>query len=136
MLNALGFDADETPSDDCPTIDDQPTRVIVRESHCMVGWVEWIAIHKSDEAGLRIADEIALALQDYPIVDEDLFSEIEDEDCSETWVNCFDSQERFAYLREHGVTIDRDNRPDVAKAVAGEWGYAANLLPCPSDLLC
>lgn len=137
MLKALGFDGEDTP-DDCPTIpgsDDEPTRLIVRENHWAVGWVEWIAIHESDEAGLKIADAIIEAKNDYPIIDEELFSEIEDEDCNETWVNCFDPKERFTYLREHGVTIDSDNRPDVAKAVAGEWGYAANLLPNPSDLL-
>lgn len=136
MLNALGFDNDEDVADDCPTIDDEPTRIIVRENHFAVGWVEWIAIHESDEAGLRIADEIAEALQDYCIVDESLFSEIEDEDCCETWKNCYDSQDRYKYLREHGVTIDSDNRWSVAKAVAGDWGEAAQWLPCPSELIC
>lgn len=136
MLTALGFDG-ENVGDDCPTdSDDEPTRVIVRENHWAVGWVEWIAIHESDEAGLRIADVIAEALQDYPIIDEMLFSEIEDEDCCETWSNCFDPQERFKYLREHGVTVDSDNRLSIARAVGGDWGEAVQWLPCPSDLLC
>ncbi len=134
MLNALGFD-NETASDDCPTIDDEPTRIIVRENHWAVGWIEWIAIHESDEVGLKIADEIIEAKNQYPIIDEALFSEIEHEDCSETWTNCYDSQERFAYLREHDVIIDNNNRLSVAKAVAGDWGEAAQWLNCPSDIL-
>ena len=39
MLAALGGESD--------------TVQVVRESHWAVGWVEWIAIHESDEAALR-----------------------------------------------------------------------------------
>lgn len=135
MLNALGFDDSENVADDCPTDgDDEPTRVIVRENHWAVGWVEWIAIHESDTDGLAIADKIAEALEDYPVVDDDLFSDMEDCECATTWAECYDPSERLSYLREH-----IDNRKgvfrDVRKAVAGCWYSAGNLLPCPSDIL-
>ncbi|MEH2570123.1 hypothetical protein [Bradyrhizobium sp. AZCC 2289] len=34
------------------------TVIVVRETHYLVGWVEWIAIHQDDEKALAIADEI------------------------------------------------------------------------------
>ena len=169
MLNALGFDADECASDDCPLVDDnEPTRVVVRENHWAVGWVEWIAVHYTDVDGLRIADERAARLQDYPILDEELWSEYEDTDCAETWSNCFDRAERAAYLRKHAslewlpvepisvplgvpslpgmsdvtLSLERERLERVARfrslraCLRGGWYEAANLLPCPSDLLC
>ena len=136
MLIALGFDGNENAPHWCPLDGDgEPTRVIVRENHWAVGWVEWIAIHKSDDAGLMIADEVAERLQDYPIVDETLYSEIEDEDCRETWANCYSPKERLAYLREHiGSGISGAFR-EFRDACRGDWYAAANLLPCPSDIL-
>lgn len=134
MLNALGFDDDECAPDDCPLVDDDPTRVVVRENHWAVGWIEWIAIHHTDTAALRIADGLAARLQDYPILDEALWSEYEDDDCCETWTNCFDQRERAAYLRKHVSDLSGIFR-ELRSAVRGEWYEAANLLPCPSDLL-
>lgn len=136
MLNALGFDAGENVGDDCPVEgdDDEPTRIIVREDHWAAGWVEWIAIHESDAAGLKIADDIAERLEDYPIIDETVHSEIEDADCRETWSNCYDPRERLEYLREHMYTQEGVFR-SVRAACRGDWYEAANLLPCPSDLV-
>lgn len=136
MLNALGFDSNETVSDNCPTdTTDEPTRIIVRENHWAVEWVEWIAIHESDEAGLRIADTIIKAKQDYPVIDESLWSEYEDTECNEVWANCFKPKERSDYLKTHSVTICPENKLSVKAAIQGNWSEAANLLPCPSDIL-
>ncbi len=134
MLTSLGFDDDELPSNNCPTVDDDPTRVIVRENHWAVGWVEWIAIHHADTVGLQIADEQKSRLRDYPILDEELWSEYEDSDCCETWTNCYDPRERAAYLREHVSDLSGMFR-ELRSAVRGGWYEASNLLPCPSDLL-
>lgn len=61
------------------------TVTVVREGHWAVGWIEWIAIHQDDGKALKIADEIAGALEDYPIVDESDFSEREFEAVHEYW---------------------------------------------------
>jgi len=134
MLNALGFDANKDPSDDCPTIADEPTRLIVLENHWAVGWVEWIAIHDSDTKGLKIADDCQRALTDYPILDGELFSELENEECSETWLNCYVPRERLKYIREN-VSREWCKFRDVREACRGSWYHAACMLPCPSDLL-
>jgi len=44
MLKALGGESE--------------TVIVVRETHWAVGWVEWIAIHESDDKALKIADDI------------------------------------------------------------------------------
>ena len=114
------------------------TVTVVRESHWAVGWVEWIAIHTDDGAALQIADQIKGDLADYPVVDESLWSEYEDNDCSETWANCYDPSDRLAYLKDHvgRDSLIRAGWRDIRAATRKDgWGYAANILPCPSDLL-
>jgi hypothetical protein len=58
---------------------------VVRESHWAVGWVEWIAIHESDQAALTKANEIKDQINDYPVVDEDHWSALEDDEAAEFW---------------------------------------------------
>jgi hypothetical protein len=108
------------------------TVVVVHESHWAVGWVEWIGIHKSDASGIRIASECLRKIEDYPILDEDDYSEREDRECELTWTNCYRPKERARYLRDRGVTV---GFRDLRAAVNGDWHAASNLLPCPSDII-
>jgi hypothetical protein len=39
------------------------TVIVVSENHWACGWVEWIAIHESDEAALRLADQHGIVFQ-------------------------------------------------------------------------
>lgn len=61
------------------------TVYLVRESHWACGWLEWIAIHESDEAALRAADEMLCALSNYPVLDEDNLGEMEHEAVCSYW---------------------------------------------------
>lgn len=61
------------------------TVIVVRESHWAVGWVEWIAIHATDEAALAIADRALAALADYPCLNEDAWSEMEWNEAADYW---------------------------------------------------
>jgi hypothetical protein len=45
------------------------TVVRVEENHWAVGWVAWIAIHESNDAALKVADEFNERLGNYPILD-------------------------------------------------------------------
>lgn len=107
--------------------------VVVRESHWVCGWVEWIAIHESAAEQIAKAENILECLEGYLIVNENDFSEEEDKECAEVWENCYTWRERAAYLRQHshGVTPWRD----LLAAVRGSWYHAANMLHCPSDLI-
>lgn len=107
---------------------------IVRESHWACGWVEWIAIHETNVRALELAESIMARLEDYPVIDEDLWSQYEDEDCRATWENCYDAKERLAYFRRHGHTSN--GLASMLKAIRrGDWYEAANMLHCPSDLI-
>lgn len=71
MLQALGGESD--------------TVQVVRESHWAVGWVEWLAIHQDDDKALQIADEVQAGLADYPVVNEDHWSELEWNEAADYW---------------------------------------------------
>lgn len=112
----------------------EATVQVVRESHWACGWVEWIAIHESDEAALKCADEIRDQFEDYPVVDEELYSQYEETECEATWSGCMDAKERLEYMRSHGHS--RAGVAAMLRAVRdGDWSEAANALNCPSDLI-
>jgi hypothetical protein len=50
--------------------EDGETVVVVRESHFLCGWVEWLAIREDAGEKLAEADRIGERLQQYPILDE------------------------------------------------------------------
>lgn len=80
------------------------TVTVVRESHWAVGWVEWIAIHQDDEAALRTADELRERYNDYPVLDENDFSEREWEGAQSCWTN-LPLRERVDLCRDEGLSI-------------------------------
>lgn len=85
---------------------------VVREGHWAVGWVEWIAIHESDAAALREADEIAAALADYPVVDEMHWSELEYDEACDFWSR-MSVHERMEYCRDVGISLFAARRDDL-----------------------
>lgn len=103
---------------------------VVRENHWAVGWVEWIAIHESAMAQLEIADRIKGELEDYPVIDEGLWSEYEQADADETWRNCFRPKERIEYIRKHRPQFEPRSLSDLLGCVRGHYflGYASELL--------
>jgi hypothetical protein len=106
------------------------TVLVIRESHWAVGWVEWIAIHATDETALRKADGIQEGLQSYPVVNEDHWSELEQEEASEVWSACYNDQQRVAYMREHRSQFEFHNFADMLGCARGRYfaGYASDLL--------
>ena len=64
------------------------TVTVVREGHWAVGWVEWIAIHQDDSRALEIADGLRADLDDYPVLNEDDFSQRESDLVTEYWDGC------------------------------------------------
>lgn len=106
------------------------TVLVVREGHWAVGWVEWIAIHKDDEAALRKADAMKERLEDYPILDEEDFSEREMESANSVWKDCYSVEERIRYIREFRDQFEFHDFRDMLGCVRGEYfiGYASGLL--------
>lgn len=118
----------------CPEVEvgDECSVQVVRESHWAVGWVEWIAIHESDAVALAVADKAKGKLEDYPVLNEELWSQFEDEECCAMWEG-MDASERIQYFRKRSHTVS-DWRSLMA-AMRGSWYDAANMLHCPSDLI-
>lgn len=106
------------------------TIIVVRESHWAVGWVEWIAIHQSDEKALRAGDELREAYDQYPVVNEDHWSQLENEDAQQTWTNCFSDSDRLDYIRSHRSQFEFHDMADLIANVRGRYfsGYASELL--------
>lgn len=129
LADTLSTETHDIPS----ALDEESSVQIVRENHWAVGWVEWIAIHSSNTAAIARAQELCKRANDYPVLDEENFSRIEDDDCEQTWRECFDPSERIAYFRCHSYTAS--SLADLIRAMRGDWYAAANMLHSPSDLI-
>lgn len=116
---------------DCQDDDgDGQSPLIVRESHWAVGWVEWVAIHESNEAALRAADKLAERLEGYPILSEDDFSNEEQEEAETVWRDCYSAKDRIAWIRRHRSQFEPQSFADLLGCVRGRYflGYAGELL--------
>jgi hypothetical protein len=54
-------------------------------NHWACGWYSLFIIHETDTAALKTADDMAAALADYPVLDEEALSEKEHEEATEAW---------------------------------------------------
>lgn len=116
MLKALGGESE--------------TVIVVREGHWACGWVEWIAIDQDDARALAIADDLNERLEDYPVLDEDDWSQREQDEANDIWRDCYDAAERIAYIREHRSQFEFSDIRDMLACVRGEYfaGYASELI--------
>jgi hypothetical protein len=106
------------------------TVTVVRESHWACGWIEWIAIHQDDEKALEIADAQIALLEDYPILNEDDFSNEENEEAQEVWRNCYSVKERLDYIRRHSSQFEFRDYAELLGCVRGNYfaGHAGELI--------
>lgn len=80
-------------------------------SHWGPGWFELILIDPSDEKAFNTAYELAGALEDYPVVDESDWSDLEYEEISTQW--CDGSlSDRVDYCSSAGVSVFAARRDD------------------------
>lgn len=104
--------------------------LVVREGHWAVGWVEWIAIHKGNTAALKIADALREDYENYPVLDEEDFSNRESESADWIWREAYSVSERIKYIREHPSQFEFRSRREVLDVVRGKYfnGYASELI--------
>ena len=77
---------------------------VVREGHWAVGWIEWIAIHKGDSKALEVADSITEGLEDYPVVNEDHWSDLEWTEAHDYWES-MSLAERVRWCQDYGCSV-------------------------------
>lgn len=58
---------------------------VVRETHDLVGWVEWVAIHESNTSALELADKLLGDLESYPVLSDEDWSNLETEQIENYW---------------------------------------------------
>lgn len=106
------------------------SRFVVRESHWAVGWVEWIAIHESDTAALKLCDGLRESADDYPVLDENDFSNREQEAANTIWRDCYSQAERVKYVRAHRSQFNFRGLRDALACLRGDYfaGYASEIL--------
>jgi hypothetical protein len=106
------------------------TVIVVRERHWAVGWVEWIAIHKSDTQAVEIQKEIENDLELYPVLNDDSYSEMEGKEADEVWKNCYNDEDRLEYIRKNREQFYFNDWGEIRQVVKGEYftGYACELI--------
>lgn len=76
-----------------------------RATHPAVGWIDTLMLRSdAPQALIDIANKIQDDLDDYPVVDDDVFSEVEDEDADLAW-RCLSIEERTDLLAKAGVDL-------------------------------
>ncbi len=106
------------------------SRQVIRENHWAVGWVEWIAIHEIDSAALELCDGLRESADDYSVLDEQDFSDREQEAANTVWKDCYSEKERAEYVRAHRSQFEFRGLRDAVACLRGEYfaGYASEIL--------
>jgi hypothetical protein len=97
--------------------------------HWACGWWEALAVRSGSDVE-PIANDIEAALEDYPVVDEEDFSNLETEEANEIWKDCYDKNDRIEYIRKHRRQFDFRDFRDMLSCVRGQYfaGYANELI--------
>ncbi len=99
-------------------------------NHWAVGWVEYLLVNPECKAAIELADKLREKLKDYPVLDENDFSNLENDEANEVWRNCYSPSERIKYIREHTSQFEFRGFSDMLGCVRGKYfaGYASELL--------
>jgi hypothetical protein len=100
---------------------------VLHFGHWAVGWTEWIAtLPQHQEAVEKMED----ALDSYPVLDEDDYSERETNAANDVWRDCYNTKERIAYIKKHPSQFEFNDFADLMGCVRGHYfaGYAGDLL--------
>lgn len=101
--------------------EDDDMVVVVRESHWAVGWIEWIGIRQDAYDQLRTADAIRARLEDYPVVDEDHWSELEWTRAADYWAQASIGERIYWISESHcGASVFAARRDDLPPDDNGE----------------
>ena len=105
--------------------DDASSPVIVRESHFLVGWVEWVAIHPSNVEAVKAAEEIEACLDRHPVLDDVAFSALERDEYQTAWDNY--GKRDFARLIESAWGLPRFSADILVDAPSLQEAYEAGI---------
>ena len=96
------------------------TVLVIRDSHWAVGWVETIYVHESDKKALRAADSMRDKIDNqYPILSEEDWSELEWETASNYW-EAMSVRERAEWCKRYRVSVFAARRAEIPSDPSGE----------------
>ena len=102
---------------------------IHRFGHWACGWWEALCVKAGSEAE-KIGAEIESALEAYPVLNDEHFSEKEQDEANQIWQSCYDEKERIEYIRENRSQFEFWGFSDLLQCVRGDFfgGYASELI--------
>jgi len=103
---------------------------IHRFGHWANGWFEIVLVNPDKPELVKLAQELEDSLENYPVLDENDFSEREHEAANETWKNCYREKGRIEYIRKHRSQFEFSSLSDMLGCVRGNYfaGYASELI--------
>jgi hypothetical protein len=102
---------------------------IFRFGHWACGWWEALCVKEGTEKEI-IANTLEKRLENYPILNEDEFSQREYEEANRVWKECYNARERAEYIRKHQNQFEFHSFSDIRATVRGDYfsGYASELI--------
>jgi hypothetical protein len=102
-----------------------PSAQVYRFGHWACGWFEIILT--DDEKAIT---EMGSSLANYPVLDDEDFSQEEQQEADEVWKNCYSIKDRIDYIRKFNDQFEFHNFRDMLHCVKGDYfaGYASELL--------
>lgn len=103
---------------------------VERSNHWACGWVDYLIVNPECKSAVALAEQLRESLEDYPVLDEEHFSQVESDEANEVWANCYDVAERLEYIRKHRSQFEFHDYRDMVACVRGHYfsGYACELL--------
>lgn len=97
--------------------------------HWACGWFEIILV-RPDSACAKEAADTEAGLADYPVCNDEHFSETEMKEANEVWANCYSIEARIDYIREGRSQFEFRGFADLLGCVRGKYfgGNACDLL--------
>lgn len=103
---------------------------VCRIGHWACGWFEIILLDPTDKLRVSEAEAMESALEAYPVLDEEDVLERESAAAERVWRDCYNENERVAYIREFRNQFYFQSLRDLRACVRGEYfgGWASELL--------
>lgn len=102
---------------------------IERASHWAVGWIDYLLVNPESGPAASLAQSMIEAIEDYPVLDEEHFSQLETDEADQIWRDCYRERDRIQYIREHRSQFEFRDLADMIACVRGKYfsGYASEL---------
>lgn len=100
-----------------------------RFGHWGPGWFEIILVRPGSLCA-QVAAELACALSDYPILDDEHHAQLEQEEADRIWKECYSVPQRLEYIRENREQFNFHSLADMIGCARGKFfcGPASELV--------